>query len=75
MLAKPLRHKKYVEVATGDCDDFTLIFFFFSSRIAQNIAETCQKYFSYFIALKILSQHFCQILQHYKFEFLKHFSK
>ena len=34
------------------------------THIAQNIAETCQKYFQYFIAIEILSQYFCQILQH-----------
>ena len=33
------------------------------SHIAQNIAGRCQEYFRYFIAIKILSQHFCQILQ------------
>ena len=47
-------------------------------HIAQNIAERCQEYFLYFIAIEILSQHFCQILQnissqHYNFNFLKYF--
>ena len=28
-------------------------------HIAQNIAERSQKYFQYFIAIKILSRHFC----------------
>ena len=32
------------------------------SHIAQNIAETCQKYFQSFIANEILPQNFCQIL-------------
>ena len=49
-------------------------------HIAQNIAETCQKYLQYFIAIEILSQHFCQILQnissqHYSLSLLKHFWK
>ena len=48
--------------------------------IAQNIAETCQKYFQSFIAIEILPQHFCQLLQsislqHYNFKFLKYFCK
>ena len=51
-----------------------------SSHIAQNIAETCQKYFQSFIATEIFSQHFFQILQnissqHYNFNFLKYFWK
>ena len=29
------------------------------SHIAQNIAERCQEYFQYFIAIEILSQNFC----------------
>ena len=50
------------------------------SHIAQNIAETCQKYFQFFIAIEILPQHFCQrfqniSLQHYNFNFLKYFRK
>ena len=32
-------------------------------HIAQNIAETCQKYFQSFIAIEILPQHFCQLFQ------------
>ena len=41
-----------------------------STHIAQNIAETCQKYFQSFIAIEILPQYFCQLfqnisLQHY----------
>ena len=48
------------------------------THIAQNIAEEYQKYFSYFIAIVILSQHFCQISQdissqHINFNFLKYF--
>ena len=34
-----------------------------NTHIAQNIAKRCQEYFLYFIAIKILSQYFCQILQ------------
>ena len=50
------------------------------AHIAQNIAEICQKYFQYFIAIKILPQHFRQLfqnisLQHYNFKFLKYFCK
>ena len=50
------------------------------THIAQNIAETCQKYFQSFIAIEILLQHFCQLfqnisLQHYNFNFLKYFCK
>ena len=46
--------------------------------IAQNIAQTCQKYFVSIIENEILSQHFRQILQnissqHYNFNFLKYF--
>ena len=46
--------------------------------IAQNIAETYQKYFQSFIAIEILPQHFFQLLenillQHYNFNFLKYF--
>ena len=49
-----------------------------SLRVAQNIADTCQEYFQYFIAIEILSQRFCQILQnvssqHYNFNILKYF--
>ena len=33
------------------------------THIAQNITETRQKYFQYFIAIEMLSQHFRQILQ------------
>ena len=35
--------------------------FSIASHIAQNIAETCQKYFQFFIAIEILPQHFCQL--------------
>ena len=47
--------------------------FIIPTHIAQNIAETCQAYFQYFIAIEILSQLFCQILQnissqHYNFK-------
>ena len=50
------------------------------SHIAHNIAETCQKYFQSFIAIEIMSQYFCQILQnislqHYNFYCLKYFCK
>ena len=50
------------------------------AHIAQNITETCQKYFQSFIAIEIFSQNFCQILQnislqHYNFNFLKYFCK
>ena len=31
------------------------------THIAQNIAETCQKYFQSFIAIEILRQYFCQL--------------
>ena len=49
-----------------------------NAHIAQNIAETCQKYFQSFIAIEMLPQHFCQLfqnisLQHYNFNFLKYF--
>ena len=30
-----------------------------TSYVAQNIAERCQEYFLYFIAIEILSQYFC----------------
>ena len=51
-----------------------------TTHIAQNIAETCQKYFQSFIAIEILPQHFCQLfqnisLQNYNFNFLKYFCK
>ena len=50
------------------------------SHIAQHIAETCQKYLQSFIAIEILLQHFCQLLQNislqqYNFNFLKYFCK
>ena len=50
------------------------------SHIAQNIAETRKKYFQSFIAIEILSQYFCKILQnislqHYNFNILKYFCK
>ena len=46
--------------------------------IAQNIAETCQKYFQSFIATEILSQYFLKIFQnilsqHCNFNFLNFF--
>ena len=34
-----------------------------TTHIAQNIAETCQKYFESFIAIEILPQHVCQLFQ------------
>ena len=48
------------------------------THIAQNIAETCQKYFQSFIAIEMLPQHFWQLfqnisLQHYNLNFLKYF--
>ena len=57
---------------------FYLGYFSIGTQIAQNIAETCQKYFQSFIAIEILSQYFCQILQnislqHYNFNILKYF--
>ena len=50
------------------------------THIAQNIAETCQKYFQSFIAIEIFSQYFCQVLQNislqdYNFNILKYFCK
>ena len=50
----------------------------FEPHIAQNIAETWQKYFQSFIAIEILPQHFRQLfqnisLQNYNFNFLKYF--
>ena len=44
------------------------VVFLAQSHMAQNIAETCQKYFQSFIASEIL-------LQHYNFNFLKYFCK
>ena len=35
----------------------------FTSHIAQNIAETCQKYFQSFITIEIWPQHYCQLFQ------------
>ena len=51
-----------------------------SQHIAQNIAEKFQEYFQYLIAIEILSQNVCKILQiissqHYNFNFLKYFWK
>ena len=51
-----------------------------TTHIAQNIAETCQKYFQSFIAIEILPQHLCQLfqntlMQHYNFNFVKYFCK
>ena len=43
-----------------------------SSYIAQNIAETCQKYFQFFIANQILQNISSQL---YNFNFLKYFWK
>ena len=34
-----------------------------TTHIAQNIAETCQRYVQSFIAIEILPQHFCQLFQ------------
>ena len=34
-------------------------------HIAQNITKRCQECFLYFIAVEILSQHFCQILHNF----------
>ena len=36
-----------------------LLLYYYPSHIAQNITETCQKYFQSFIAIEILSQYFC----------------
>ena len=52
----------------------------FTAHIAQNIAETFQKYFQSFFVIEILPQHFFQLfqnisLQHYNYNFLKYFSK
>ena len=50
-----------------------------TSHIAQNIAERCQAYFLYFIAIEMLSQNFYQTLQnissqhYYNFNFLQYF--
>ena len=54
--------------------------YFVITHIAQNTAETCQRYFQSFIAIEILSQYFCQILQnislqHHIFNILKYFCK
>ena len=40
------------------------------THIAQNIAERCQEYFQYFIAIEILQN---ILSQHYNFNFLKYF--
>ena len=50
------------------------------SHVAQNIAERYHKSFQYFIAIEILSQHFCQILQnissqHYNLNFQEYLKK
>ena len=50
------------------------------TRITQNIAETCQKYFQSFIVTEIFSQYFFQILQNissqnYNFNFMEYFWK
>ena len=42
------------------------------THIAENIAETCQKYFQSFIAIEILQN---ILLQHYNFNTLKYFCK
>ena len=66
---------------------YSSVAFVFSNRylrirthIAQNIAETCQKYFQSFITIEMRPQRFCQLfqnisLQHYNFSFLKYFCK
>ena len=51
-----------------------------STHLARNISETYQKYFHSFIAIEILSQYYCQILQnislqHKNFNILKYFCK
>ena len=33
------------------------------THIAQNITETCQKFFQSFSAIEIFSQHFCQLFE------------
>ena len=50
------------------------------THIAQNIAKTYQKYFQSFMAIEILSQYCCQILQnislqHCNFNILEYFCK
>ena len=52
----------------------------FITHIAQNTAETYLKYFKSYIAIEILSQHYCQVFQnnswkHYNFNILKYFWK
>ena len=42
--------------------DIFVVFLAMTAHIAQNIAETCQKYLWYFIVIAIVSQHFRQIL-------------
>ena len=49
----------HVKNAFFACSVFSVL----GSHIAQNIAETCQKYFQSFIEIKILPQHFCQLFQ------------
>ena len=76
-LADPVWRTQYTE---NEPSHFKMGTRGFQSRsyIAQNIAERCHIYLQYFIAIEILSQDFCQILQnvssqHYNFKFLKCF--
>ena len=67
---------KEISVAVENCVS-TYFVVKLHSHITQNITERCQKHFLYFIAIKILSQHFCQMMQnilsqHYNFNFLKY---
>ena len=39
------------------------------THIAQNIAETCQKYFQSFIAIEILPQNFCKLFQNISLQY------
>ena len=60
--------------------DFKNISKSFQKYHYKNIYPHSQKYFQSFIAMEILSQYFCQILQnislqHYNFNFLKYFCK
>ena len=41
-------------------------------HIAQNIAKKCQKYFQYFIAIEIFSQHFFSNIAQYFIATLQH---
>ena len=56
----------------------TFVILYCHPHSTEYFAAICQEYFLYFIAIEILSQHFCQILQnissqHYNFNFLQIF--